>query len=216
MSLLRLRASAPQQSLGGVSGGGIYAASDLAITDSVIENNTVYGFSSGGRRRIHALGNTNVTRTQIRMNRAVGVDGAGIYNEGNLTLDLSTVRQNRSAAGHGGGIYNYFSSSLRVLDSTIEINEASFGGGIYNGSGDLSIVGSTIVDNTADYDCTGECYDGSGGGIFNSDADLTIVNSTVSGNQAMGRWRRHHARLWKPVPEQRHHRRQRRGPRWGR
>ena len=52
------KTSAPQQSLGGGQGGGIYAASDLTITDSVIENNTASGFSSGGGGGIYALGNS--------------------------------------------------------------------------------------------------------------------------------------------------------------
>ena len=75
-------------------------------------------------------------------------------------------------ARYGGGIFS--TGSLSVINSTIAENTAGrHGGGIYVRYQTI-IINSTISDNTAD---------GDGGGVF-SLRDLTVTSSTISGNTA--------------------------------
>ena len=77
-----------------------------------------------------------------------------------------------SIESDGGGIFN--SGDLTLIQSTVSDNSVdNDGGGIYN-SGTLTLVQSTVSDNLADDD---------GGGISNENgASLTLTQSTVSGN----------------------------------
>ena len=74
----------------------------------------------------------------------------------------------------GGGIGNDY-GSITIIGSTISGNSADYGngGGIENYCGSLTITGSTISGNSADYD---------GGGIYNYKGSLTITGSTISSN----------------------------------
>jgi CSLREA domain-containing protein len=109
-----------------------------------------------------------------------GDDGGGIENHGNLTLEDVTVSGNRtqsdatlSADAPGGGVFN--DATLAVRTSRITGNSAAdTGGGIHN-KGILTILQSTIADNTATAD--------RGGGLCNFN-QATIILSTVSGNRA--------------------------------
>ncbi len=72
----------------------------------------------------------------------------------------------------GAGIDN-FHGTATLTDCTIAGNfNAEFGGGIYN-SGTLTVINSTIADNSSEY----------GAGIDNSDT-VTLINSTLAGNTA--------------------------------
>ena len=73
---------------------------------------------------------------------------------------------------YGGGIYN--SGTLTVVNSTINENSAESGGGIYN-SGTSTVTNSIFNGNS-----TGSA----GGGIFNR-GRLTVANSVFSGNSAL-------------------------------
>ena len=57
------------------------------------------------------------------------------------------------------------------------------GGGVYN-SGALTVVNSTITENSAN--AFGKFSAGGGGGVENSSGTVSISNSTVSGNGASG------------------------------
>jgi hypothetical protein len=75
-------------------------------------------------------------------------------------------------AAYGGGVLNY--GDLTLLASTVKDNTAHIeGGGIFN-SGALTINNSTISGNTSN---------GSAGGLV-SVGTLTLRNSTISGNTA--------------------------------
>ncbi len=71
----------------------------------------------------------------------------------------------------GGAILNQ--GTLTILNSTISDNTAQVGGAIHN-TGSLTIINSTISSNTAS---------NHGGGIYNA-GTLTIYNSTLSDNTA--------------------------------
>jgi hypothetical protein len=113
----------------------------------------------------------------------------GVYNiEGRVTILNSTLSGNSAGQDNsGGGIYtsgNKLPGNVMVINSTISGNFAfSDGGGISSGFSGLTIINSTISDNSV-----GDPDDGLGGGIAAgygvAPPALTITNSTVSGNSA--------------------------------
>jgi len=100
--------------------------------------------------------------------------GGGLFNDGgNVTFDHSTI-SNNTASSQGGGIVNTAFGTITFRESTVSQNTSvSDGGGIFNEDGSLTLIASTVDNNTAD----------SGGGILNG-GTLTMTNSTVSGNFA--------------------------------
>ena len=105
-----------------------------------------------------------------------GNNGRGIYiHNSNININNCTIYDNSTALG-GGGIQNY-DSTLTITGSTISGNSANYGGGINNYDSSLTITGSTISGNST--------YNNSGGGICNDkNSSLTITGSTISGNSA--------------------------------
>ncbi len=98
-------------------------------------------------------------------------EGGAIDNDGTLTLTDCTVSNSSSASsGFGGGIANDPAGLLTLLDCTVSGNFAGYGGGIGN-DGTLTIVNSTIADNTATSD---------GGGIYIDEGAVSLVNCTVA------------------------------------
>ena len=99
-----------------------------------------------------------------------------INSAANVTLDGLTIADGNNS--EGGGIKNMGTGTLTVLDSTIFNNTASnLGGGIFNDSSSTAILtNSTFSGNQAN---------SSGGGINNS-GTLTINNSTIALNNANG------------------------------
>ncbi|MFC1968362.1 hypothetical protein ACFLVX_03100 [Chloroflexota bacterium] len=138
-------------------------------------------------------------------------NGGGIYNRGNLTLLYCIVEQNDTTdrvglyqqAGSGGGIYNWpsdyypdTSGMLDIQNCIIRYNttgdgdsRGGNGAGIYNNCGTVTILQSTIHDNTCgsniDEPDTGPYKGGGkGGGILTEEGELTLTNCTVSHNFA--------------------------------
>ncbi|RMH34716.1 MAG: CSLREA domain-containing protein, partial [Acidobacteria bacterium] len=98
---------------------------------------------------------------------------------GNLTINTLTIRNGTS--GGGGGILNS-GGILTVINSTISNNSANAiaGGGILNNTGaTATIINSTISNNSVSGSTA------SGGGIANA-GTITIINSTISNNSAAG------------------------------
>ncbi|MFI5459371.1 MAG: choice-of-anchor Q domain-containing protein [Isosphaerales bacterium] len=101
-------------------------------------------------------------------------NGGGVDNAGRLTI-LDSAIDNNSATGNGGGIENEAGGTLCISDSTVANNMAGgLGGGIDN-QGRLTIVNSTVADNSA----------AAGGGI-SDEGPLTAVNATVAYNSTSG------------------------------
>ncbi len=99
--------------------------------------------------------------------------GAGIFNGGTLILTWSTVSGNQVSGGPGGGIDN--EGSLTVLDSTITNNSSDGdGGGIWS-NGFLTLTDTTLHGNTAPV----------GGGLYvQGAAPATVDQSTIAANTA--------------------------------
>jgi parallel beta-helix repeat protein len=92
-----------------------------------------------------------------------------------VTIDQSTFTQNNATNG-GGAIANFFGTTMTVQESTIS-NNSSGGGSGFSNSGDLTVINSTISNNTAtNY----------GGGVATTGGSATLINTTLVENQALG------------------------------
>jgi parallel beta helix pectate lyase-like protein/S-layer family protein/polymorphic membrane protein len=158
----------------GSSGGGIFNAGALTVTNSTIsENSAAYG---GG---IFNEGGTVMMIDSTLSYNNVYMYGGGVYSQGGtVTVSNSTLSNNASVVG--GGVYNA-GGTMMVSNSIFSYNSgdplmSSAAGGIYN-IGTLTISDSTFSNNSAQ---------DSGGGIFHSGGTLTITNSIFSGNSASG------------------------------
>ena len=179
------------------AGGGISSFGDSSgaaptlISNSTIANNIANG--RGGAISVVGIGELVVVDSTISGNTANG-DGGGISqkdNDGNnvdvigqskFSLSGTSVTDNQSGEGGGGLSINASQASINL--SLIQGNTATLsGGGLLAGgifsysSGNTSIIGSTISDNTAGY----------GGGVSVGGPRGSLVeieNSTVDGNTA--------------------------------
>lgn len=130
---------------------------------------------------VTALPSIQATITIVGRNTAITRDAtAGAFGilsvalGGNLTLTNTTITGGK-APDFGGGIANR--GRLTVTGSSIHDNEANFSGGIGGGSGTVTrIVNTSVFDNTANVN---------GGGLAN-DGDMTIINSRITDNTATG------------------------------
>ena len=171
-------------------GGGIFNSGVLALQSSVVFNNTTgFGGSNGFGGGINNTGVLTVTDSIIRDHAEVA-DGGGIYNgevtynphstaPRRVTLERTTIRDNR--ASRGGGISTY-RGSIFANGSHIDGNIAygDIGGGIYNYKTGVTLVDSSLDDNTVSNDTYGY-----GGGIFlHFDGTLKLDHCSVSRNSA--------------------------------
>ena len=139
------------------------------------------------------LNNTAIIYGELFIGRDLTIDGSGLNitiqaNQedgkqsrvfyviaGNVFLSGLTITGGKMA-DYGGGIYN--AGILTVVNSTIDNNTAysSYsGGGIYNSSnGTLTVANSMVANNSAS----------NGGGIYNYSGMLTVANSMVANNSA--------------------------------
>jgi len=169
------------------AGAGVYSATHLTVTDSVIENNIheTDGFSAGGG--IDAEGalstrNLVITDTVISGNRAR--IGGGLATTFIADLTNVTVMDNEALQSGGGLVF--INEQATLTDSTVTGNQAALTLGSFAGAGivnaaPLTISGSTISNN-------GSPIGGHGGGIINGGnnpvaAVLVISDSVIEGNQ---------------------------------
>jgi Tol biopolymer transport system component len=134
----------------------------LSLQNVVVTGGIVSGEDGGGGIYVGLDGLLDLYNTTIS-NNSSGYRGGGIYNSGTTYLRNGSVISNNSANGAfagGGGIYN---------------------GGRYNGASTLTIIDSTINNNTAD---DALIYYSKGGGISNESGILVVINSTISNNTA--------------------------------
>ena len=177
--------------------GGAIAAETLTVSGSSFSNDKADVFcgagcgSSGGAVFAHTMtitgstlsGNTSTTECSV----FCGSDGGAVDADTSLTLTGSTVSGNTATTdcgaicgSDGGGIFA--PGSTTITTSTLSGNTVttscgslcgSSGAGIDAGETGLTVVDSTIANNTSD---------GGGGGIVAG--DVTLVYATVSGNSA--------------------------------
>src|SRR5262249_10322344 len=131
------------------TGGGIFNAGALTITNSTISGNTGVGLGAGIYNSFSFLTISNSTISGNELTAgASSSDGAGIYNSfGNATLVNSTVSGNRTP-NNGGGIYNASGSTLTSINSTIADNIAGDGPGNLGSGGGIYCGGTEKLFNT--------------------------------------------------------------------
>ena len=155
-----------------VDGGGVYIYSGSGTLK--ISGGRVYSNSAEGGGGVYVVwGSATLSGTQVLSNSA-DVDGGGVFvDQGSATLSGTQVLGN--SADHGGGILNY--GTLTVVHSTISDNTANaYGGGLWNSQdGTASVDASTIGDNRATV---------SGGGVYNDWGTITVTSSRILNNSA--------------------------------
>lgn len=166
------------------TGGGIRNdAGTLNIITSTISNNAITATSDTFGAGIYNTAVLNITDSTISGNTATGSgngDGAGLYNQSTtntVTIDGSTFSNNTGtgtfsgakggAIGIGDGIVNITNST--ISGNIVQTGSTLQGGGLYNASGTLSVIHSSVVNNTAE----------SGGGIS---GDATVQHSIIADN----------------------------------
>ena len=110
---------------------------------------------------------------------------------GGLTLQSLTLSGGSAvgtgAAGCGGAVYNQ--GTLNLVDCTLSGNMAAggsggagLGGAVFNDGGTITLINSTLADNSA---LDGNGGSGSSGGaLYSSGGSLTISSCTIANNQA--------------------------------
>ena len=102
-----------------------------------------------------------------------------IYSGSSVILKNITIKNAENNNGYGGAIDN--GGNLTIINSTLKNNTANYGGAINNNNGNITIIDSNITKNTA----TGEY--GRGGAIYNNEGGtLTITQSNLNNNTATG------------------------------
>ncbi len=179
---------------GSGGGGGILNVGTLSVSGSTFAGNSATGGDSSGTGLGGGIDNSgtlsvadctfvgNSARGDSNITNGGDARGGGIWNFGTLSVTDSTFLGNMalggrstdaiSGVGSGGGIAND-DGRLSLVDSTISDNSAASAGGGIESGGMLSIAGCTISGNSATQ----------GGGIVNYDS-LSITNATISGNSA--------------------------------
>ncbi len=146
----------------------------INVSDCAITGNVGGGGISGNA----AGSNVTVTRCTITGNSS-DLNGGGIDLNAppfpplvRVKVVSSTIRGN--AAAHRGGGILVDGGKLTLIDSSVEDNSAEFSGGIV--ADDVTVAASTIARNTS--------LSGSGGGITANTA--VVRNSTISSNATAG------------------------------
>jgi len=161
-------------------GGAIYARlSDVVVVNSLFDSNSG---GNGGAIMLIA-GTSSISDSEFSLNQATGSDGpamgGAIYNAADLSITDTTIDQ--SASEIGGGIFNSGTGGiLSVVRSTLSNNTANnpgaTAGGAIAGAGTMTIFNSTVSGNTA--------IDGNGGGIAITAGTARLNNVTVAYNAA--------------------------------
>ena len=167
------------------SGGGIYNAGTVTVTNSTFSGNSA-GLYGGGIFN-QSGGTLTVTNSTFSGNStsASGSDGGGIYNAGTLTVESSTFSANSS--DFGGGIFNQSGGTLTVTNSTFSGNSASSvgsdGGGIFNQSGGTVTLKNTLIANsTRGGDCVGTLSGSNINNLIEDSSNACGLTNGVNGN----------------------------------
>ena len=111
-----------------------------------------------------------VTISGVTISGGFGLETGAIHNEGVLNLDACSVTNNIATEPGSlvGGIYNR--GTLNITASTVSYNSSSYGaGGIYNDGGAMTIINSTVSNNTG-----GTISSNSGGAHVNGSFDPPV------------------------------------------
>lgn len=159
-------------------GGGVmlYRSHSTLTANTLHHNTSSSNLGSGGGVYVHqgtaALNGNTIYSNTVQSN------GGGIFvnNSHNITLVNNTILSNTTNAGYGGGIDIRQSDNAMLSGNTLIANHAhSRGGGMYVYQGYDTLIGNTIISNTAD----------SGGGVYLVGREVTMTANTVLSNTAL-------------------------------
>lgn len=158
------------------SGGAIYNANNITITNSYFANN-VANITSGGAIYSYYK-NMNLSNSKFENNKA-GTNGGAIYIENNgyekdygIIVNNSTF-DNNTAGKSGGAIYT---RGAKITNSNFSNNNASEGGALFSVSD-----GTVVINNTKFTNNTASKY---GGAIDVFSGSAIIDNSRFENNSA--------------------------------
>jgi len=149
-------------------GGGIYVGSgSLTLSVSSVAGN--FALSGGG---LVNNGSLTVIQSEFADNTCQGI-GGGIFNLKHMSVLDSTFTHN--AAGSGAGLaLNKTGASATIVGCTIAANSSGGqGGGIVLGGGQLTLINSTVANNSA-----------LSGGAIVTPGSFTAINDTIADNTA--------------------------------
>ncbi len=155
--------------------GGIYASGDVTVIDSTISNNTATATATGGNADANADANAGADAS-ARANAYAR--GGGICAH-NVTVIDSTISNNTATAtATGGTAYAYDASAY--ADAAADAYAYAYGGGIY-ARGNVTVIDSTISNNTATATATGgNAYASSASSAGDSDSDASAYASAYA------------------------------------
>lgn len=157
-------------------GGAIRAFGSLLTLDDVVVVENFANFGGGISSALNALAVLNSQILSNQTNDTTYGEGGGIYSaKAFLYIDSSTVADNTIYGGSGGGLFN--GGPAVITNSTISGNQilvippmptaqsgAGLGGGIFDVTDQLTLINSTVSENTAIYGGGGIAYFGIGAG----------------------------------------------------
>lgn len=155
-------------------GAAIFTEGHLTLINSVVDNNT--SSSTGGGIAVDPLGTALIQSSAITGNLANNA-GGGIRAGGPITIMDSTIGDNGfvDADSRGGGISLANNAPLVLIRSVVSGNSAPVrGGGLSLGGGAVTIVDSTIRNNSA----------ADSGGIILEKGSLVLRNTALISNSA--------------------------------
>ena len=172
------------------AGGGVLVQGDLAVFDSVIAGNTIASDAASGGGVFAFDGTVEIFDSRIENNvvRGTNVSGGGLaVNVGVVRVVDSIIRGNiADGEGTNGGGLRLNRAPAQLTGSVVANNRAAErGGGVLNNNSDLTMIGSTIVDNTlSPFEGQTELTRGGGLAIVGADATAEIFDTIIAGNNA--------------------------------
>jgi hypothetical protein len=168
-------------------GGCVYSQGSLTLANAIVtgctaESQSGNSYAAGGA--IYARENVTLISSTISYNIAYSADAGayagGLLVRGKLTSKYTTIANNQAIAplsySAGGGLVVFGASDVTIKGSTISGNAADFSGGLLSKTTGASLfINSTLTYNYASIYV--------GGATF-TDSTVTVANSTVTRNSA--------------------------------
>lgn len=176
-------------------GGGVAIKnySNVIIRNSIIANNTVWGWNdkfdgpTGNGGGIYANSESNLFLHQVEILNNTAPSGGGIFHFNNgLSIYSNVTIQNNEAINSSGGIYILYIDSLFIHDSDISNNTAGeIGGGAFLNWANPSFNHVTFKNNIASHKGAG-LYLKNSFPIFSSNERSNIFSNTIGNQRGYG------------------------------
>lgn len=152
------------------SGGGIFAAGNLTLTNCNLSN-CLAGHGAGGGAIFFQSGTATLTNCTLS-NDTAGDDGGGIFTESTVNLTNCTLSNDSAGNGGGGICTDTGTASVNVTRCTFSDDTAFQGGGIANVPGGTATVTQSTFSNDS-------------GSAFVNEATATVTASTFNNDSCV-------------------------------